>query len=39
MLIYWNTCCFNCPFDDQSQTRIRFITTDDALLRKLQGVL
>ena len=26
MLIYLDTCCFNRPFDDQSQTRIRFET-------------
>ena len=26
MLIYLDICCFNCPFDDQSQTRIRFET-------------
>ena len=48
MLIYLDTCCFNRPFDDQSQTRIRFETaaklqlqqrvlTDDDLLRKLRG--
>ncbi|MFZ1829934.1 MAG: PIN domain protein [Candidatus Competibacteraceae bacterium] len=24
MLIYLDICCFNRPFDDQSQTRIRF---------------
>ena len=24
MLIYLDTCCFNRPFDDQSQTRTRF---------------
>jgi len=26
MLIYLDMCCFNRPFDDQSQTRIRFET-------------
>ncbi|MDG4550492.1 MAG: hypothetical protein P9F19_14195 [Candidatus Contendobacter sp.] len=26
MLIYLDTYCFNRPFDDQSQTRIRFKT-------------
>jgi len=26
MLIYLDICCFNRPFDDQSQTRIRFET-------------
>jgi hypothetical protein len=26
VLIYLDTCCFNRPFDDQSQTRIRFET-------------
>lgn len=26
MLIYLDTCCFNRPFDDQNQTRIRFET-------------
>jgi hypothetical protein len=26
MLIYLDTCCFNRPFDDRSQTRIRFET-------------
>lgn len=26
MLIYLDTCCFNRPFDDQSQTRVRFET-------------
>jgi len=26
MLIYLDTCCFNRPFDDQTQTRIRFET-------------
>lgn len=26
MLIYLDTCCFNRPFDDQGQTRIRFET-------------
>lgn len=26
MLIYLDNCCFNCPFDDQSQLKIRLET-------------
>ena len=38
--IYFDVCCLNRPFDDQSQARIRleaedvFLTTDDQLLRQ-----
>ena len=39
MLLYLDNCCFNRPFDDQSQFRIHlgadyFLTTDDGIIRK-----
>ncbi len=34
MLIYLDMCCFNRPFDDQSQVRIRFETEAKLLLQQ-----
>jgi hypothetical protein len=34
MLIYLDMCCFNRPFDDQSQARIRFETEAKLLLQQ-----
>ena len=42
MKLYLDNCCFNRPFDDQSQLRIRleteaksdyFLTTDDGIIK------
>jgi len=37
MLIYLDLCCFNRPFDDQAQARIRLETEAKVAIRKLKG--